>query len=464
MSSKFFCLIICILLMISLGGCSKEESTFVTPTERTETEETVQLVEISEPAEEMVFNKVVVGDETCIEWCQTQIPVALGYPELPEDGSVSNTPTNYADALANLRSKYSKETINSADTVRQMAYYLKNSYQEIGVIRLNCTEGADPYELMFIREAGTYYLMDPYNALDQEDSWLSGFAGTTGYGDDLTDLCEELVLHSGAEYDTWEFNTLFCQTEIYIYNKIEIPVGTGKPQLSDPEIDALLESDDYAYIAEQITTLADCLNYYIRGDFVFGDGLIKNQPTTCSAHQTMQRRVGQCASMSSCTNYLLWGDYDEVGYISLSGHIMTYIKQDGVYYAINPAYYMRDENYESTGEQNLYKYDPETINSSASDFQFIADGLVRDFSTEYVFTYSWPYSYMGADPYNPRYPEECNAISWTGQKISDCSYNQKLYENDTFVDEKEIVMYQRDMAPIYGYYYVRENLPYYRGW
>lgn len=62
----------------------------------------------------------------------------------------------------------------------------------------------------------------------------------------------------------------------------------------------------------------------------------------------------------------------------MEGHVELYIRQNGVYYAVNPVAYTRDEEHEPIDE--LYGvYHPETSNSSATDFMYIAQGLARDF-------------------------------------------------------------------------------------
>ena len=161
-------------------------------------------------------------------------------------------------------------------------------------------------------------------------------------GDDLEALCGEIPQRDDAKISSCDYTVLYTNTPTFLHNGIEIPVGTGQPKLTDEEIDALIATEDYDYIAEQITTLADCVNYYVRADFCYGDGVIDNgEGWSVSAQQTMQRRTGQCSAMSNCTNYLLWGDYDEVGYVAISGHAMTYILQDGVYYLVEPYDYGR---------------------------------------------------------------------------------------------------------------------------
>ena len=142
------------------------------------------------------------------------------------------------------------------------------------------------------------------------------------------------------------------ETENYGVSTIEyagttVPQGLGLPKLTDEEIDALLAENDPKKVKDSITTLADFVNYCYRGKFVFGDGLIfihgdNGEPrgyTTSSGYQTLQRRIGQCASMCSCLHYVLADDYEEVGYVWIDGHAMAYILCDGLYYLINPAEY-----------------------------------------------------------------------------------------------------------------------------
>ena len=95
----------------------------------------------------------------------------------------------------------------------------------------------------------------------------------------------------------------------------------------------------------------------------------------------------------------------------------------------------------------------------------IAEGLVRQNKTKYVYTYSWPYSFLSPNPKDPSYPKECNALCWIGTPLSSRYKDLRLGANDLFVDEERIVMYADDELSEEDKHYIRgEHLKHYRGW
>jgi len=165
---------------------------------------------------------------------------------------------------------------------------------------------------------------------------------STNQNADSTELhvTEQIIAPNGSSLETLEeFGTPMIR-----FAGTTMPEDLGLPLLTDEEIDKLLADNDPRKVKETITTVADFINYCYRGHFVFADGLVfpgsgdgRIVMTTCSGYQTLLRREGQCASMSSCFHYVLNGDYDEVGYIHVDGHLMTYVLCDGLYYLVNPA-------------------------------------------------------------------------------------------------------------------------------
>ena len=131
-------------------------------------------------------------------------------------------------------------------------------------------------------------------------------------------------------------------TAVYKWQGVQIPLGLGVPKLSIQEIDELIASDDYDYVADKIETLADAVAYFKRAHFTEGHN--DNDP----GKDVIAARQGQCSAMTNGLHYLLAGDYDEYGFIHIlyekgtwfNGHIMCYIKENGMYYLINPADYI----------------------------------------------------------------------------------------------------------------------------
>lgn len=66
-----------------------------------------------------------------------------------------------------------------------------------------------------------------------------------------------------------------------------------------------------------------------------------------NAFQVMERRLGNCGSAANLANYLLEGDYDEIGFIlhayyigSMGGHVYNYILYEGEYYIVDFSWYI----------------------------------------------------------------------------------------------------------------------------
>lgn len=237
-----------------------------------------------------------------------------------------------------------------------------------------------------------------------------------------------------------------------------IPVGLGLPQLTDEEIDALLEENDPRAMKSVITTLADFVNLCYRGKFSFGDGLIyiydDNENmiggTTSSGYQTLERRIGQCASMSSCLHYVLADDYEEIGYVSIDGHAMAYILSGGLYYLINPVEYVYNGG---AWASRWLEFLPGTeVTYCSSDFQDIADSI---YGKEIGMPITSVYSYISPGDLVlgwGRYPVGTTATCWYGEPIT--YYLFDTYDwvsQESVVEEECIVMYPPEEPPYFTF-------------
>ena len=100
-------------------------------------------------------------------------------------------------------------------------------------------------------------------------------------------------------------------------------------------------------------TLYEALQLYQVGNFYSSDDNIRifengvNWEHHKPGYDAVRTNNGCCATSANWLNYILKGDYDEVGYIATSqsdgsGHIYNYIKQDGWYYIIDMTHYRTD--------------------------------------------------------------------------------------------------------------------------
>ncbi len=128
----------------------------------------------------------------------------------------------------------------------------------------------------------------------------------------------------------------------------------------------------------KIKTAGDMLQYMLasrvllkNGDIQYGDGgnyWHFNSP----ASVTLSENLGNCGRMANLANYLLEGDYEEVGFILHSyyegnggGHVYNYIKYDGMYYIVDFSSYL------------FNGYNP------SSEFNFISMSDLKDYGTRW---------------------------------------------------------------------------------
>ena len=66
-----------------------------------------------------------------------------------------------------------------------------------------------------------------------------------------------------------------------------------------------------------------------------------------SAKEVMENKLGNCGSCANLANYLLDGDYEEVGYVDQAyypgeggSHVYTYVRHQGKYYILDYSWYI----------------------------------------------------------------------------------------------------------------------------
>lgn len=102
-----------------------------------------------------------------------------------------------------------------------------------------------------------------------------------------------------------------------------------------------------------VTTLYEALQLFQISNFSSGDDNVHlNENKVAWEHHkpgydAVRTNTGCCATDSNWLNYLLKGDYPEVGYLAWSqtdgsGHIINYIQYDGYYYFIDLTHYRTD--------------------------------------------------------------------------------------------------------------------------
>lgn len=433
---RMLAMLLAMVMLLSLVGCGSDSSAKkITKTELNALKEEKNIAVLREVINSVVDFRLYLRE--------------MNFPEIGDDST--------AEKL--LENGGSGEPLAYC---RLMTEVLADDYPELGMIYVYASRD-NYYYFTYVKEDDTYSLYDPF--------WM--FL-TNRQSDDLDELGNLAIEYAqefkiGRSLKKYEVmpitkeeapnGMLLTQTINYGVSSVAfagttIPVDLGLPKLTDEEIDALLAENDPRKVKETITTLADFANYCYRGKFIFGDGLIfffeengYGVQTTSSGYQTLQMRMGQCASMSSCMRYVLDGDYDETGYVLIDQHIMTYILCDGLYYLVNPVEYVSIayNNYWrcSTWLGDITGGKADGIYCS-TDFQDVADSLYGSFigtDITHVYTITGPGDFVrGAFS---DFPEETTATCWYGtQPVNYFSFTEYDWmSQESVVDKDMIVMF-----------------------
>lgn len=126
----------------------------------------------------------------------------------------------------------------------------------------------------------------------------------------------------------------------------------GGTTLTPEEAYALLDMEP-EQVKERVKTAADVLMLMLAGQYsdchgdrnIMIDGNIWHY--NLNAFQVMQTRTTNCGSAANLANYLLKGDYEEIGFILHAyyigdggGHVYNYFKYQGKYYIVDFSSYM----------------------------------------------------------------------------------------------------------------------------
>lgn len=245
---------------------------------------------------------------------------------------------------------------------------------------------------------GGYYLIsfdaltDEWKAVVEADRiwpeaflpiWVDGFAGITAWcqsadnprGSTLTQAFyipgdQEVVLDCREELYTprspWGIQEFF-RDEALAANLAEQKTAHIKPEnIGSYELSAklggatLTAEGAYALldmepeqVKKRVKTAADVLMLMLAGQYGDCQGdrakVIDGQEWhyNLNAFQVMQTRTTNCGSAANLANYLLEGDYEEVGFILQAyyigeggGHVYNYFKYQGKYYIVDFSWYM----------------------------------------------------------------------------------------------------------------------------
>ena len=131
----------------------------------------------------------------------------------------------------------------------------------------------------------------------------------------------------------------------------------GGTTLTPEETYSLLDAEPEV-VRERVSTAADLLLYMLAAQTGDCHGCYCDEwdgyvwHTNLTAKDVMEQRLGNCGSCANLANYLLDGDYEEVGFINHAyyfgqggGHVYNYILHEGQYYIVDYSSYIFS-NYE----------------------------------------------------------------------------------------------------------------------
>lgn len=338
------------------------------------------------------------------------VPESLGYPQLTDEelseltvDDLKERGLNYIDLIHYV--KLNKDYLTPGEISRKYIEVLAKYYDEAGLINVRTNKSG--YDYIYVKTNDTYYPLDLYDQAKNNIGWFERYSGEkftyNTLGDVLDNLKENFYFmdkgDSVQELSSKKINPInvyyveengvnykvqnLLDIEVYYLNDIQIPVGLGFPEYSNEEIDQMIVNPDKSEVADKIHTVGDAINYVIRAGFTFddyhnedyGDFILVDvgnryykdgelMTYSLSGLEILQLETGQCSGMCTLFNYLLWGDYPEVGYCNIPRHAFMYLKgKDNKYYLFDPVKYTLDESFYKTwfNEDRFTKISSDTI-------------------------------------------------------------------------------------------------------
>ena len=292
-----------------------------------------------------------------------------------------------------------RQMVDSAYAAALAVRVLGDDLPGIGIVAARVAENDGTFLFGNLIPAEDGYYIISFNALTDEwrsaveadriiaeaflPIWVDGFAGITAWcqsadnprGSTLTQAFyipgdQEVVLDYNDELYTLQNPSavqeffrdealaadLTGQKTVHIrpenIGNYALSTKLGGTTLTPEETYALLDMEP-EQVKERVKTAADVLMLMLAGQYgdCHGDRNIRIDGRewhyNLNAFQVMQTRTTNCGSAANLANYLLEGDYEEVGFIEQAyyignggGHIYNYFKYQGKYYIVDFSWYM----------------------------------------------------------------------------------------------------------------------------
>lgn len=156
---------------------------------------------------------------------------------------------------------------------------------------------------------------------------------------------------AGRDLQTLRYDADFA---VEVYPGVEwVPArALGDSRYTNAQISAMLRDTPEQKQAE-ISTLYEAMQLYQIGNFYSSDDNITVSEGGLDwehhkpGYDAVRTNTGCCASSSDWLNYILAGDYEEVGFLAYfklygNGHVFNYIRQNGFYYIVDMTHYRTD--------------------------------------------------------------------------------------------------------------------------
>lgn len=135
-------------------------------------------------------------------------------------------------------------------------------------------------------------------------------------------------------------------------DKYQLSQLLGGTTLTAEEAYTLVDAEPEV-VKEAVKTAADMLMYMLAAQIGDNGGCYCDQwgeyvwHTNYTAKEVMERKLSNCGASANLANYLLEGDYEEVGFIlhgyypgGIGGHVYNYFLHEGKYYIVDYSWYI----------------------------------------------------------------------------------------------------------------------------
>ena len=423
----------CLLLVAALCVCSFFLGRF---SERINYLETRLAEETQATVEETLVNETTAPLQTQSspeDTLQTQISTmeeAVAYldnrfPELWMSAHLTDGIVDYwwLDDGETITKRESNEPVGRSSIVNAVTYLLCDDmdictvigYQGINggcgpLLAINCIKTADGYQFIDPVSGMQGDAMTHYGALLPEatTATLEEYAELVLSDPAIAETLQILCLYeNGERFEFYEDNGVFelrtpaaqvlytaqAKSQLDLMNQDHGPEDIGSYQLSKylggvtltvDEARALVDAEPEV-VKEAVKTAPDLLMYMLAAQIGDNGGCYCDLwdgytwHTNFTAKKVMQSKLGNCGSCANLANYLLEGDYEEIGFIlhayypgNGGGHVYNYIKYQGEYYIVDFSWYIF-ANYQFSNDFPVLKL--EKLEDYGSQFQRLYGGV-----------------------------------------------------------------------------------------